>query len=229
MDKEILKRHNFVYLTEDGRRQILKKIKDSYQGIALDMVTEVFCGTINIPGFVRRDDSGKDLSSGCEIPLGFVHPGRIDGNRLRIGTYASAETILKIETPYDVLTAATSAKIRNRCMDAAVKIADVSKKYGLQTGVLGSAGLELATGLHYTDEASDLDFLVKPASLDVLHKFYDEARTLYPKMNMDFEVDFPNGYGVKLAELFMETRTVLGKSIDNIDLLFRKDIMRYLI
>ena len=45
---------------------------------------------------------------------------------------------------------------------------------------------------------------------------------------MDFELDLPNGYGVKLAEVFMETQTVLGKSLDDINLLSRKDIMEYL-
>ena len=45
---------------------------------------------------------------------------------------------------------------------------------------------------------------------------------------MDFELDLPNGYGVKLAEVFMDTKTVLGKSLDNVEILHRKDIMQYL-
>ena len=45
---------------------------------------------------------------------------------------------------------------------------------------------------------------------------------------MDFELDLPNGYGVKLAEIFMETQTVLGKSLEDVSLLNRKDVMQYL-
>lgn len=230
MDKEILKRHNFIYLTDAGRKKVFQKLSGDYKNPELEMAEEIFYGPVNIPGFARRSDIRKDIFSKDDIPLGFVHYRRISGNRLRLGTYASRELIMQVKTPYDVLLeGAADVNIRNICMEAAVKIYFLSKKYGINAGVLGSAGLEIATGLYYTDEASDLDFLIQPAPLKILKAFYDEARAFYPDINMDFEVDFPNGYGVKLAELFMDTKTVLGKSIDNISLLSRRDINGYLI
>ena len=94
--------------------------------------------------------------------------------------------------------------------------------------MLGSAALELATGLPYTDEASDIDILLKPAPYDKLLDFYRTAKENFGEIPMDFELDLPNGYGVKLAEVFMDTKTVLGKSLDNVEILNRKDIMQYL-
>lgn len=229
MDKAILKRHNFIYLADAGRRKIFQSLQDTFQSPVLEMAEEIFCGPVNIPGFARRGGNHDNILSDYDIPLGFVHYRRISGNRLRIGAYGHSGFIIKVSTPYEVLAeGALHMDVRTRCMEAAAEIYGISLKYGIAAGILGSAGLELATGLHYTDGASDLDFLIKPAPLPLLKAFYDEARSLYPGINMDFEVDFPNGYGVKLAELFMDTRTVLGKSIDNISLLSRKDIIGYL-
>ena len=112
-----------------------------------------------------------------------------------------------------------------------MKLHDNVKVIHKKNGGLGYArnsGLEIATGLPYTDEASDLDFLIKPAEYLKLESFYAECRAEFKNINMDFELELPNGYGVKLAEIFMQTRTVLGKSIKNVDLLYKKDIMQYL-
>ena len=61
-----------------------------------------------------------------------------------------------------------------------------------------------------------------------LLQFYRAAQACCNEINMDFELDLPNGYGVKLAEMFMETQTVLGKSLEDVSLLNRKDVMQYL-
>ena len=100
--------------------------------------------------------------------------------------------------------------------------------FDLQIGVLGSAALELITGLPYTDENSDIDLIVKPAGYNRLLQFYRAAQACCNEIKMDFELDLPNGYGVKLAEIFMETQTVLGKSLEDVSLLNRKDVMQYL-
>ena len=132
-------------------------------------------------------------------------------------------------TPYEVMERkAFTVDEATPCIDTVIKLYGLAGSYDLQVGILGSAALELATGLPYTDEASDIDILVKPAPYDKLLDYYRTAKENFSEIPMDFELDLPNGYGVKLAEVFMDTKTVLGKSLDNVEILHRKDIMQYL-
>lgn len=221
MDKTQIKRHDLVFISAEAKISIWKKIAHQYDGLKREMVGSIFWDAIDIPGIARRSDIPMD-----EVPIGFVHAKRLDGNRIRVGCSVAEGDINAVLNPYEVLRKATSD--RTACMEAALSLAALAKKYQLQVGVLGSAGLEIATGLPYTDEASDLDFLIKPAEYLKLESFYAECRAEFKNINMDFELELPNGYGVKLAEIFMQTRTVLGKSIKNVDLLYKKDIMQYL-
>ena len=174
---------------------------------------------------MRRNDAENTEG----IAIGFVHHKRIDGNRIRIGACTAADDVVTIMTPYEVLTRRAFAfTTRNRCMQIVRQLYELADVFDLQIGVLGSAALELITGLPYTDENSDIDLIVKPAGYNRLLQFYRAAQACCSDINMDFELDLPNGYGVKLAEIFMETQTVLGKSLEDVSLLNRKDVMQYL-
>lgn len=180
---------------------------------------------MDIPGFIRRNDAENTEG----IAIGFVHHKRIDGNRIRIGACTAADDVVTIMTPYEVLTRRAFAfTTRNRCMQIVRQLYELAYVFDLQIGVLGSAALELITGLPYTDENSDIDLIVKPAGYNRLLQFYRAAQACCNEIKMDFELDLPNGYGVKLAEIFMETQTVLGKSLEDVSLLNRKDVMQYL-
>ena len=221
MEKTQLKRHNLVYLTSEGRQQVLKQLEPHYSGDELTLVTQLFKGSVNIPGIIRRDDTDN-----TGIALGFVPCASIDGRRLRLGAFTDSAAICRVQTPYEFLTG--SIIERTQCMQAAAYVKSLAASFGLLIGALGSAGLEIATGLPYTDDASDLDVLIKPASYDKLHSFYGKAQQELAGINMDFELDLPNGYGVKLAEVFMETQTVLGKSLNDVELLAKADLLKFL-
>lgn len=223
MDKTQLKRHDLVFLTEAGRKSVLQRVTQQIKNKeALKAAEEIFCAAAAVPGIVRRDDTGAD----CGIAIGFVHYRRIDGNRMRIAAYATEEEIDRIVSVY-ALTGCSNQQ-RTECMRIIDAIKSLADDMGLQIGILGSAGMELVTGLPYTDECSDIDILLKPAPYGVLQQFYTKAKLLSPQINMDFELELPNGYGIKLAELFMDTSTVLGKSIKDVDLLNKKEIMQML-
>ena len=224
MDKTQLKRHNLVFVSQRGKDKIWEEISQNYQGEPLELVRDVLKGDYNIPGFVRRDDARPDA-----VAIGFVHQKRLQGNRIRIAAFTEGEDIDGITTPYEVMERkAFTVDEATPCIDTVIKLYGLAGSYDLQVGILGSAALELATGLPYTDEASDIDILVKPAPYDKLLDFYRTAKENFSDIPMDFELDLPNGYGVKLAEIFMDTKTVLGKSLDNVAILNRKDIMQYL-
>ncbi|WP_299447592.1 malonate decarboxylase holo-[acyl-carrier-protein] synthase [uncultured Phascolarctobacterium sp.] len=225
MDKTQLNRHDLVFISQTGKDKIWKELSDKYQGEELSMVRDVFLGDNDIPGFVRRSDERPE-----EVALGFVHPQRIKGNRIRIAAFTGAEDVEIIMTPYEVLQRKVfTVKGATRCIETIIALYALADEFDLQIGVLGSAALELATGLPYTDEASDVDILLKPAPYNRLLDFYRTAKENFSDIPLDFELDLPNGYGVKLAEVFMDTKTLLGKSLDNVSILYRKDIMQYLL
>lgn len=225
MDKTQLNRHDLVFISQTGKDKIWKELSDKYQGEELSMVRDVLLGTNDIPGFVRRSEERPE-----EVALGFVHPQRINGNRIRIAAFTGAEDVEIIMTPYEVLQRKVfTVKGATRCIETIIALYALADEFDLQIGVLGSAALELATGLPYTDEASDVDILLKPAPYNRLLDFYRTAKENFSDIPLDFELDLPNGYGVKLAEVFMDTKTLLGKSLDNVSILYRKDIMQYLL
>ena len=222
MDKTQLKRHNLVFVSQHGKDKIWEEISQNYQEEALKLVRDVLKGDHNIPGFVRRDDARPNA-----VAIGFVHQRRLQGNRIRIGAFTEMQDIDGIMTSYEVMERkAFTVDEATHCIDTGIKLYGLAGSYDLQVGVLGSAALELATGLPYTDEASDIDILVKPAPYDKLLDFYRTAKENFGEIPMDFELDLPNGYGVKLAEVCMDSKTVLGKSLDNVEILHRKDIMQ---
>lgn len=224
MDKTQLKRHDLVFVSRQGKDKIWQSIAAKYTGLPGELVEDVLQGEYDIPGFVRRSDDKSDA-----VPIGFVHHKRIDGNRIRIGAFTSVDDIVTVMTPYEVMQRKAFAyEAKTPCIEVVSKLYALSEVFDLQVGVLGSAALELVTGLPYTDENSDIDLVIKPAPYNRLLQFYRAAQASFGTINMDFELDLPNGYGVKLAEVFMDTQTVLGKSLDDVNLLSRKDIMQYL-
>lgn len=224
MDKTQLKRHNLVFVSQKGKDRIWQELAPKYQGEALELVQDVLQGNYNVPGFVRRSEERPE-----EVAVGFVHHKRMQGNRIRIGAFTEMQDVETIMTPYEVMQRkAFTVEEPNHCMQTILALYKLADQFDLQIGVLGSAALELVTGLPYTDEASDVDILLKPAPYERLLDFYRTAKENFEDIPLDFELDLPNGYGVKLAEVFMDTKTVLGKSLDNVDLLYRKDIMQYL-
>lgn len=225
MDKTQLKRHDLVFISQAGKDKIWEELSDQYQGRELSMVRDVLLGANDIPGFVRRSDERPE-----EVALGFVHPQRINGNRIRIAAFTGVENVEIIMTPYEVMQRKVfTIKEATRCIETIIALYALADEFDLQIGVLGSAALELATGLPYTDEGSDVDVLLKPAPYDRLLDFYRTAKENFSDIPLDFELDLPNGYGVKLAEVFMDTKTLLGKSLDSVNILYRKDIIQYLV
>ena len=221
MEKAQLKRHDMLFLTDEGKRLLVQELLPGYRGARRDMVEEIFEGPTDIPGFVRRDEGQEK-----KIAIGFVHPVKIEENRLRVAAYVPENSVRKVLRPSDV--AGHSVTPCHYCVEAALFLQKYAEEHGLQVGVLGSVALEIVTGICYTDRDSDLDMLVQPAPLEELAAMYKTAKAKYPNVPLDFEVELPNGFGVKLAELFMDTGTVLGKSLTQVDLLNKKEVLLFL-
>ncbi len=212
-------------ISDQGRRLAFERVAPSLPLHEFELVKQLIIGTpggVKIPGIVRRED-GKQIPD--TIPVGFSSPFRIEGNRLRIAGFVPTSAVIQVVSPFAVIDRGFVP--RTPCLKALVEILSVAGELGLKLGVWGSAALEIFTGLQYTDEASDLDLLVGMTRMDTIRTFTDSlseiARAFHCKV--DAELDLCSGYGVKVAELFMPTDTVLAKGLNDVILLPKQDIL----
>lgn len=230
MDKKELaqvNRHDFVIISKAGRERICAEVLPNYSAAIANIVRDAFSnkyGDAGIPGIVRRAKVVNELP----IPLGFVPLERLEGRRLRIGTFADVSEVMNVITPYKLLQ--RPFECRNNCLQAASQIAIMAQDINQPIGILGSAGLEIFTGCHYTNGDSDLDLVIQGCDYKAIVEIYNQLKDIGRKYNIpiDLEIALNNGYGVKAAELFMDTKTLLGKSLDNVILLERKAVLQAL-
>jgi len=230
MDEKKLKkckRHDFVMVSPTGRERICTEVLKNYSVAEQHMVEDVFSGKYGIngiPGIVRRAEIAKE----DVIPVGFVPPERLAGRRLRIGAFAHFAEVMEVIPPYKLLQMSISK--RNRCLEAVSEVAKLAISTSKAVGVLGSAGLEIFTGIPYTNEESDIDLVIKDCTYEEITNIFKQIKAIgtYYNIPIDLEIALTNGYGVKAEELFMDTQTLLGKSLDDVILLDRKAVLKAL-
>jgi phosphoribosyl-dephospho-CoA transferase len=225
-----LKRHDHVYISEGGADLLLQSAgmcstDEDMRPIARDFLLRAISSDARIPGIVRREES---LPEGM-IAVGFVLPRWHEGRRVRIAGLTRPEFILEAESPVEVIKRVPD-RPRTACMRAAAEIKKYAADSGISIGILGSAALETVTGLPYTNAQSDIDLLLCGCTEGEIHEAYgkigERIRPLgLPMDRVDMEVELANGYGIKARELFMDTRTILGKSLTDVRLLER-DLLR---
>lgn len=221
MDKEqinSIKRHEWLLISPTGRKQIIDQSKiflAPSEWPLIELLGKQLVNGHSVPLIARREHD----YDGEQIPCGFVHPHLVDGRRWRLACFAAAEHIKQIITPYEVWTMPSSD--RNQALQTLIELKKIAAHMQLTIGVLGSIALECYTGLDYSNEHSDIDLIVKDATLEQIQDFLVQATELAARtqVKIDLEVELTNGYGVKAYELFMDTRTVLAKGKHDVVLL----------
>jgi phosphoribosyl-dephospho-CoA transferase len=222
----VYKRHDLIEITKNGRLFAYEQLIKSVGGLEyLKEVEKIVIGeygVATIPGIIRREES---QSFPGQIPIGFSSPMLYEGRRLRIPAFIPENEVARIISPY-TLTEYNLSK-RMKALEVLYEIKLISIEMGIELGVWGSTALEIYTSLPYVNENSDLDLLMKLKDIDTIEHFKNKICLLGKKYNtkIDLEIDLPNGYGVKGAELFMETQTVLGKGLYDVKLITKKDII----
>lgn len=222
------KRHYLVEITAQGRASAFEELQTcdplNNSDLVKSLILEGYDG-IQVPGIMRREERGWIKGM---VAVGFSSPLRYGQGRLRISTFVPEKEITKVITPYQIL----EQPIRNRtnCLKALQEVKKLAEKLKIKLGVWGSSGLEVYTGLPYTDKDSDLDLLIRAQEIKVIEEFYFSLLEMGQDYccKIDAELDLPNGYGVKVAELFMQTEDVLGKSIMEVKLIPKKVILQML-
>jgi phosphoribosyl-dephospho-CoA transferase len=223
-----LKRHTLLDITDHGRVAILDELpggdpgSDLFRERCAQILLPEAAGA-RVPGIVRREEG--TLRPGF-IPVGFSSPITGDEGRLRLAAFVREEDVSRATSPYELLPLFT-APPRNTCNVALAFARDQAQALGLIIGVWGSAALELYTGLSCTHQDSDLDLLVVAAPRETLSSFLHKITSIEAQLGLriDVELDLANGYGVQLKELFGQGRTVIGKSLTDVVLLSREQIL----
>lgn len=226
----VIKRHTLAHVSEKGRYRIVNEWPDTpLHGPNRAVVAEIlFCtGTESrlIPGVARREEVAPREGM---LPVGFSSPNAGIEGRIRIPAFVWPEEIEKLTTPYELLHDVMLEQ-RTPALRALADMRVEALQTGVSLGVWGSAAMELVTGLPFTHEDSDLDLLIRPVPLDALCSFYQAMLLIEERhrIRMDAELDLFSGFGVSLKELLMPTatKTVLGKSMQAVDLLKKADIL----
>lgn len=218
MEEVKWERHDLVYLTPEGKRQAFrygeKEAGDSYS-------RECFQKTISrCPGIVRRQEHTGDGPR--LLQLGFSWYERRGGSRMRFASQAAPEEIVRLEKPWEVCTG--ERHMKNQKLEQRLRaVLEDGKKCGICLGVFGSCALELATGLPYTDECSDLDLIVVWDG-EKIRDFYENCREITGDIGLDLEILFPDQGSVKAAEWFSGAYTLLIKDLSGPRLIGREEL-----
>ncbi len=228
-----IKRHYLVEITDKGRawayENLDRKVESRDENEIKSLIVEGYNGK-KIPGIMRRDEDNAALGV---VPVGFASPWLHEMRRTRVAAHVPEKEILKVITPYELLKAAIGRTaenpgimVRTKCLRALRRVAILAAEMGIKLGVWGSAALELATELPYTHDHSDLDLLMDSAPVEKINDFLVKSQNIANEegCKLDLELDVLNGYGIKAVELFMQTDDVLGKSIDEVKLIPKREL-----
>lgn len=175
-----------------------------------------------LPGIVCRPT--LPLGAG-EIQLGISFPFREDGARVRSAIVVAEHKIASFTDPFAVACGAEALGAPlGDCLRALIVRAGVR---GVRLGVIGSAASEIVTGLAYTSTASDIDLVLATAPASALHQFAVDAAEIAAAhgIHVDAEVDLGDGCGVKLDEILSSSRTLLAKTLEDVRMLERSEVM----
>ena len=218
-------RHDLVTIVPAARRSLAVEVLGDPSWWPADEVEQLRCGVVDgvpLPGIVSRQEDGH---SG--LAVGFATPFRQEGNRLRGRAVVPPAAVSLIRDPYQVIAHKRCTVVPDLpvfgVLDEAWALAAAA---GLPCGVFGSVALQLASGLPFCHEGSDLDLVVKMGALDGVERFYGAVVDLAQKSGVaiDVELELPDGEGIKLAELFDGGATVLAKGFTGVRLMDKDEV-----
>ena len=222
-----LDRHDMLLISQVGRTRIFERFELRHAPHEQRILRAILLpppGDCGAPGIVRRCDEQRE-----GIPVGFVHSDSADGRRFRLAAHVFTHEVECAVSPYELMRSGfCPVHPESASGRALLEIMEVCAGFDDMVGLIGSAAMELLTGIPYLTSASDLDFLVRGRNLEEVSARCKELHLIGLKhgVAIDVEISLANGYGVKAAELFSKSKNVLGKSLRDVRLLERREIER---
>lgn len=175
-----------------------------------------------LPGIVARPT--LPLAPG-EVQLGLAFPFREGETRVKSAIAVAESEIAGFTDPFEVARRADA--LAGPLGDLLRGLAACAAARGLRFGVIGSAALEIVTGLPYTSARSDLDVIVAGGDAEAFAAFAAdaEARARAAGVRVDAEVTLADGGGVKLAELVSPSSSLVVKHVSDVRLAARAEVL----
>lgn len=211
----VYKRHDLLWLDEEGRRRCLETARPFLAGAPREQLAALI-GNPAIPAIVSRQEERRD----GVLEAGFASPEKYDGTRLRTAVLVDVPHIVERADPFQVARriAAMADFPRRAVIDA---IAAAAQRRGLEAGFFGSTALQAVTGLPYCDEGSDLDVYARCRNTETDMRGFHDAVADFERecgVRIDVEVEYREVFGVKLKEIFSGVKTVLAKGLYSVEL-----------
>lgn len=221
------RRHDMLNISFEGRGRIFYELAGQNIDIPINILSDMMLVKHNksyIPAIVRRGG----YTSHSSLNVGFIYYKRYRGNRVRIAGIAKDHEILDLISPY--VLPYCEYKARNKSLMALKAVAEMPETKNGQIGIVGSAAMEIITGCCYTNEESDLDIIIKNRSFNEISVTYTNLMQIGQEydVSIDIEIQLENGYGIKAQELFIGSHTLLGKSLFDVQLLERTNVIKLL-
>lgn len=222
-----LQRHDMVLLQAQTAANITRELLD-YHGIDEKKVilSEWYLLLVNglIPAIIRRGDDLEKSQKG-KIPIGISLPFRMEGQRVRFASWIDQQDILRVISPFQI-----SSLPFKTLSNSLATLRQLINQWPVATtglGIWGANALEILTGLNYTDDKSDVDILINCNEIDKLKKINKlvELLEMQHLCRIDIELTLDNNYGISLKEFFQHSSYVLGKSLTDVILLNKSEIV----
>lgn len=207
-------RHDLLILSEEGRAEGWRN-----REVPRDHDEALWSAYPDLPAICTGYRSPEDPTL---LRVGFSFPERVQGMRQRIASYVSAGNIISVCTPWEI--ARYRDRLEGRMGDFFRSLYDTADALSLRLGVFGSTAMQLATGLPYLHDASDLDLVLDHASEDTARAFACELAVCEERFSLraDVELRLDAACYAKLKELCSDQLTVLTKGGDEPKLISRR-------
>lgn len=203
-----MKRHDLIYLRKNGYRFA---IQNAYSPLSTDieMVAEAIQGEKSVPGIVCTQwKPHKGI-----LDVGYVTNYYKAGNRIRFATKIHTADIRAVVTPKEVFfMEETWPKRFKKCLE---KLRVITEACNCSLGIFGSVAMEIVTGRVYTRKTSDVDLVLYVNKESDIETFYRNTVYLQKRYDVkfDIEIEIPKCGNAKLAELILDSTTVLCKGM----------------
>lgn len=183
-------RHSLVWLHAQGWRAVLAQTPAHVRAQVIRW------RDANWPLTVRRRDAD---SVDDELCVGIALPPQ-DGNKVRLPYRVEFSAVAKYQPTLSLSEIVSGLPLSWR--DAALQLHGSAQHAGLSVQVYGSAALQSITGLQYLHDASDLDLLLQPTTLQQL----DDCVRLFFQFDQQLPLDGEIVFGTSAAVAAREWR-----------------------
>ena len=195
----MLPRHNLVWLSAAGWQQALAQVAASDRAALMQWQAQDW------PVIVRRHDADAGSEQLC---LGVALPPDADGHKRRIALRVTDAGVARQRAPLTLAevmqgSAADNAPVLPALWRAVLPllVAELEQLSSpLPLAVYGSLSLQVLTGQHYVRTTSDIDVILRPASLQQLQVALALLQRHAVALPLDGELIFPGELAVAWKE-----------------------------